>query len=311
MFAFATPMLSAFGSEVKTTLQPSRILMGEHVALSFEVDVEIEGQLQMPVFNEQINDKVEILHYGSLDTLVSEKPGHHLLRRFLRITSWEEGLHPIAPFTFLMIQGEDTLSLESEPVLLEVVPFDIEEHADLKDIKDLASAPLTLREILPWFLLWLAIAAIAVATVLYLRKRKNKPQPLTIWQKPEIPAHVAAFNSLEKLKERKLWQQGKVKEYYSELTDILRMYLHKRYGIIAMEMTTAETLHAVKGYIEQNQAFEILEQELQMGDLVKFAKYMPHERDNGLMLDDAFVFVKLTMLKETVEVKPRKPQSED
>ena len=56
------------------------------------------------------------------------------------------------------------------------------------------------------------------------------------------------MNGLEKLKGEKLWQAGKVKDYYTELTDIVRIYIEERYGVQAIEMTTEEILDRNEGY---------------------------------------------------------------
>lgn len=298
LLALFTGILSLSGQNISTGLEPGKILMGEPVELSFTIEFHDSLRMEMPVFNEQITDKAEILHYGTTDKLPSTEPNHLKVLRTLRITSWEEGFHPIKPFVFRFISATDTLEVESEPVLLEVEPFILDEHADIKDIKSIISAPVTLGEILPWLLaLWL-LAAIITGIVLYLKKRKPRAQPQTIWQKPDIPAHIAAISSLEKLKAQKLWQQGKVKQYHSELTDILRHYIEKRYGIHAMEMTSSEIMEAINGKPDKKEAEEILGQCMQLADLVKFAKYSPEAQDNEKSMEAAFEFVNLTRLRE-------------
>ena len=63
---------------------------------------------------------------------------------------------------------------------------------------------------------------------------------------PKIPAHVTALEKLEKLKEEKLWQQGKLKLYYSELSDITRQYIEQRFYINAMEQVTDEIMYSFR-----------------------------------------------------------------
>ena len=68
-----------------------------------------------------------------------------------------------------------------------------------------------------------------------------------IFKPPVVqPAHVRALKDLDKLKAEKLWLQGREKEFYSKLTDILRHYIYEREGINAMEMTTGEILNEVR-----------------------------------------------------------------
>jgi len=78
---------------------------------------------------------------------------------------------------------------------------------------------------------------IVIAVIYYLRKRKKAEPVFQIRLKPQLLPHEIALSELEKLRLRKLWQEGRVKEYHSELTDILRRYFEKRFSIMAMEMT--------------------------------------------------------------------------
>ncbi len=280
-----------YGQQVNSSLDPQKILMGEHVTLTFDVEIPAKSILQMPVFNEVINEKIEILNYGTTDTLRSENQGFVRLQRTLRVTSWEEGYHAIAPVEFVLLINGDTLVIESEPMLLEVDTFSIEEHTDLKDIKDILSAPVTLAE-LKYYILGVILLVILVWLALrYWKKRKKQPVPQSIWEKPDIPAHIAAISSLEKLRAQKLWQQGKVKEYHIQLTDIIRRYLEKRFKVGAMEMTTAEIMLAMENKPEMKKNGEGLQEILTLADLVKFAKHQPGTTDNEISMDMAFEFV--------------------
>ena len=292
-----------FGNTVKAqqinnSIEPSRILMGEPVVLTFVIEFPDSLRLEMPVFNEQITPKIEILHYGKTDTLQPDDRNKIKIQRIIRITSWEEGFHPVEPFSFRFIAANDTIIAESEPLLLEVEPFLIDEHTDLRDIKTVMAAPVTFREVLPWLLILIAIAAFAYALFYYLKRRKPKISPVTIWEKPDIPAHIAAISSLEKLKAQKLWQQGKIKQYHSELTDILRHYIAKRFAINAMEMTSVEIMSAFTGKPDDKRTEEILWNCLQIADLVKFAKHIPESNENEISMEAAFEFVNLTRFRE-------------
>ncbi len=292
---------SLYAQQVVSALDPDKIFIGEHVTLSYTVEIPAEATLQMPAFDEMINEKIELLDYGNTDTLATDKEDSIRLQRNLRITSWEEGFHAIAPFEFYLIQNTDTIILESEPLLLDVEPFSMEEHTDLKDIKGILSAPVTLAE-LKYYILGVVVLAVLVWLILtYWRKRKKQPEPATIWEKPDVPAHIAAISSLEQLRAQKLWQQGKTKEYYITLTDIMRRYLEKRYGVKALEMTTAEIMHAMNDKPGMKENGESLQQILSLADLVKFAKYQPHATDNEMSMDAAFEFVNHTKPVSTLD----------
>ena len=100
---------------------------------------------------------------------------------------------------------------------------------------------------------------------------------------------------LEELRQQQLWQQGKVKEYYTELTDTVRVYLEEACGIQSTEMTTDQTLDAFHSSPASGSETEAsLRQILQAADMVKFAKSQPQPYQHDLALGQAIDFIKTT-----------------
>lgn len=95
-----------------------------------------------------------------------------------------------------------------------------------------------------------------------------------------------ALSSLEALQQKRLWQSGKLKEFYTELTEIIRIYLSKQHGIEAMEMITSEILEAYSKAGLNNECKSKLAEVLNRADWVKFAKGIPEhsENDNCILL---------------------------
>jgi hypothetical protein len=91
-----------------------------------------------------------------------------------------------------------------------------------------------------------------------------------------------------------LWQQEQYKQYYIELTDILRDYIEKRYKVQAHEQTTDELLTSLSSKDMPQQARVKLKEILVLADLVKFAKEKPLPADNELTMEKAISFVELT-----------------
>ncbi len=283
------------GQRLSLSLEPDSISIGGHTQLSFEVEAPREAIVLWPPVEDELNPKIEVLRYGLPDTLAAHTiPENVRIIRTFKITSWEDGFHAINPFEFTMIFEGDTLVKETEPLLLEVEPFLLDEQADLKDIKSIYSLPVTFREIVPYVLIVIVAGILIWLLLRYLKKRKPKPIPQSVWEKPDIPAHVAAISSLEKLKSEKLWQQGKIKHYHSELAGILRRYLDKRFEVNAMEMTTSEILQSLKYQNPEGEVSALLQQIFELADLVKFAKTEPGPEDNEKVLDMAFDFVRNT-----------------
>ncbi len=112
---------------------------------------------------------------------------------------------------------------------------------------------------------------------------------------PKEEAHVIALRELDRLKQDKLWQAGKVKTYYARLTDILRAYLANRFNIESIEHTTPEIVADVINLrMLEDEDIEQLESLLDLADLVKFAKKIPDLDDHISSMVQVITFVKKT-----------------
>ncbi|MDR3251648.1 MAG: hypothetical protein LBT42_08320, partial [Tannerella sp.] len=121
---------------------------------------------------------------------------------------------------------------------------------------------------------------------------------------PKLPPHEQAMKELREIREQKLWQQGRNKEYFTEVTDTLRRYISTRYGASAMEMTSSEILELLRNEEPGNKdVYDLLKQILQLSDFVKFAKLHPLPDENELSMFNANLFVdrtkKVTVAPET------------
>ena len=125
---------------------------------------------------------------------------------------------------------------------------------------------------------------------------KRKKASLTEVKKDKRPAHIIALEQLQKLTTEQLWQQGKVKLYYTELTDILRQYIENRYHIPALEQVTHQIIKDMKNASVSEQSLMQFKEILELADLVKFAKAEPLQNENELCLKNALEFVEKTKL---------------
>ena len=104
--------------------------------------------------------------------------------------------------------------------------------------------------------------------------------------------------ALSQLRDEKLWQEGREKEYYTHLTDILREYLFGRFGIQAMEMTSSQILSILRSNQETKVLNKQMKEILEMADFVKFAKVKPTPDDNEAAMRNAVAFVEETRPEE-------------
>ncbi|MCX5668941.1 MAG: hypothetical protein NTX89_02305 [Candidatus Omnitrophica bacterium] len=165
----------------------------------------------------------------------------------------------------------------------------------LRDIK----GPLSLNNRIN-IILWLVIL-ILLAILVFLFKFLSRRKKISIIM-PQKPAHQIAYEQLEKLKAKDFIRQGKIKEYYSEVSDIIRHYLENRFLLKAPEMTTEEFLFYVRDYSQLISSHKTLLKEFLLAcDLVKFAKYVPSSGE----MDAIFLSAKKVVdeTKEEVPVK--------
>ena len=223
----------------------------------------------------------------------------------ITITSFDSGYYYIPPLKFQYQPIDDTgfTEVTSMPMYLRVHTMEVDTAQAIKAIKPPLGAPLTFREILPWLLIALAAAILTFLIIYVIRKHKKKEPIFKIRIKPVLPPHTVAINELEGLKLKKLWQAGKTKAFYTELTDIVRVYIEGRFGVQAIEMTTDEIMEGMKSTDTAKESIDKLGRTLVLADLVKFAKEHPLPLDNNNSMNNSMNFV--------METSPRSGDTEE
>lgn len=304
---FFFSLLFVNGQEIKlrTALEHDSIWLGDQIRMLIVVEQTAGSKVEFPPLPDSIQ-KIEILKKSKIDT--SKLDGTRLqLKQTYLVTCFDSGAHYIPPFYFKVKKGEHTDSLRSNDLTLFVKLPPVDFKKGPADIKKPFSAPITLKEIAPWLLGFILIGTI-VFLLIYAISRRTKSKPLFQRPpKPKLPPHVIALKDLDKLKTEQLWQHGKVKDYYTRLTDIVRVYIEDRFYMTAMEQTTFEILSGFTGKDSQiaGKSFNELKEILELADFVKFAKLTPLPDENHNMLSYAYQFVKDT----TVEVIPESPKN--
>ncbi len=280
---------------VESSLSRDTILIGDQLDLTLRVVQPAGLQVSLPRFVDTVSQGLEVIGEPRTDTL-KRKDGRWEITRTWRVTSFDtSGVVLIDPMAVSWKNDSLTARLETRPLQLVVRLLPVQTDKGPKDIKKPKKLPVTWQEVVVWTGSGLLVLALLVLGILYWKKRKEGKELPAIRKKPSEPAHVFALRELNTLREARLWQQGRVKEYYTRLTDILRTYLEYRYGLRALEQTTPETLQALtESGFNDNRLRGILENILATGDLVKFAKYVPQPDVNESVLLDAFVFVNET-----------------
>ena len=278
--------------------EPDSVLLGDHFDLVMEIVSRGDVALALPEIGADFAEgRIELLQDLGLDTLSVDEGGYRLRKRW-RMTSFEPAMYSIDSLGLLWTDGSKVDTLIAPNALrlqVQMMPVDTAQKT-IYDIKQPLKAPLKLGEVGGYTLLGLGVAAIVVGLVLLVLSRLRRRRQ-AIEERRE-PPHVVAIRHLEMLHNQKLWQNGRIKEYYTRLTEILREYLAGRYGVGAMEMTSDEIISAMKAAEVEPKHTANLGALLAESDLVKFAKYTPSEESHEEYYNMVYYFV-----EESKEIK--------
>ncbi|MCB9185643.1 MAG: hypothetical protein H6601_02730 [Flavobacteriales bacterium] len=269
--------------------------------LDLTVELKDESTVAWPLFKDTITGQIEIVQTSIPDTTKKET-GETVIHQRLVITSFDTGFMVLPPIEFVF--NQDSFQTRStEPILLFVSDIPVEMESEIKEIKEPYAVPFNWKRYIKWMLLALAIiAAIVVGIILY-KKYKKQPEEPVSRPKPKRPAHEIALEKLEELRQKKLWQNDRTKEFYIELSDIIREYIEFQFDVLALEMTTDQTISSLKLRGLEDEKLKPLKQMLQMADLAKFAKYRPVANENERCFDIAKEFVSSTLVMPLDEPK--------
>ena len=308
-------LLRAQQVKVKASIDSTHMLIGDQMKLILEIEKPKDMDIQFPVVPDTMSSHIEVVNRLPVDTITMDDKDREKLSQSILISSFDSGSHVIPPFYFKIKYNQFVDSIATKALMLEVLTMKIDTTKGPVDIKMPYAAPLTLKEVTPYILGIILIGAIIFFIFYYFRWKKKNVPLFNKPEKPKEPAHVIALRQLDQIKAQKLWQQEKIKQYYSEVADTIRNYIENRFNIPAMEQTSAETIGVFKQnkeLIDGNSLNEI-QHILSLADLVKFAKYTPLPDDNNLTLMNAYFFVNQTK-KEDVKAPERtaiEPQGQE
>ena len=294
---------------IKATIDSTAIQIGEQTMIRLEVAGNKDKLLQLPIYSslDTIIIGIEVLEMFEPDTTDLGNDRIRINQNYM-VTSFDSALYLIPPFK--VICERDTSY--SNTLGLKVSSMEVDtESAAFIPIKDVINPKFVLTDYLPnkWYL-WLGLIVIIVISTLLFLVFSEKTRVQFKKAEPALPPHIKAINGLNSVKAEKLWQQGRVKEYHSMLTDILRIYIEERFKTPAMEMTSGEIIANIRRISETDSVIENLKQILQLADFVKFAKYQPLPDEHELSLMNSYLFVNQTKEEEKLIVPTGNEENE-
>jgi len=294
--------------EVAAMMDTTKIRIGEQAKIDLYITYKANQKnfkIQWPNISDTLRKEVEVVHVSKIDTTIPDKndPGRMQEHQTITVTSIDSGFWALQPFVFI-VTNDTSKPLTTQALLLEVqnVPVDTAE-ASIRDIKAPLEEPFDWREYLPYIYWGVAALAIVTVVVLLVYRYGKKGKEVIKVVKPKEPPHITALAALESIRQKKLWQEGKYKEYHTGISDALRMYIEGRYGVSAMELTSDEILKVMHSQVIDGVSKEKLRQVLTLADYVKFAKVTPIDVENELSLSNAFDFVNGTKREEEMKIE--------
>lgn len=303
-FVLCAADLSAQEVTVTAQLDSARILIGDHLKMHLSVTAPSQKNISVQPYEQWKLANCEIVE---VKPLVSNAKGEKTVyEQEAVLISFDTGVAAIAP---IFVFESDTIPVAKSELLhfyVDSLPVFVDTTLAFKDIK----APLDGEdiEILPdekaksnWkkVLLITLLVLVVLGAAFYFfwkygRKYLHDRKVAEVKHKLKENAGLVALNSLKSLKAKKLWQKGQVKDYYSELSEIIRTYIDSQWDVNAMEMVTAEIMEAIDNLDVDDEQMKELNILLERADLVKYAKEQPIVEENEVSYKKACEFVKVT-----------------
>lgn len=319
--AILFPVAKSFGDGLSITakIDSVNVLMGNLNALHLEVVENENSNGKLTIFQEKdrargyvgvCGDSVELSTNYKVDT-TRLGSGRIQLNYTIPVQAFDSGTFTLPRFVYRA--GND--SAVSNSLTFNVYPVNVTADDAIADYAP-QQEPDGKRfyDWVPDWIIdfwWIFIILVLAICAFYYGMRNFREKPLPFISPKALPKPWdVALGSLQRLKTRKLWEQGLEKEYFTDLTDILRTYLYERFGINAMEMTTRQIMDKIYESDLRDKK-DYVKQILSVADFVKFAKVRPLPADSIAAYDNAVKFVEETVPVESDQLTKEKEEGGD
>ena len=279
--------------QVTASVDSTKILIGGRSHYFITVYAPKGTKISFPEFNnkKEIISDVEVLSAKS-DT--ANANGKVRIRRIYTITAWDAKRYTI-PAQKVIVDGA-TKTTGNVALDVQAVPIDTVKSTPMPP-DDIQKVPFSWGEWVPVILV-LVLALILICIVFYLYRilchKKNGRTPKNT---RTLSYYEQAKQDLSEIAANKMLY-AEQKDYYTDVTNVLRKYISQRYNINALEMTSHEILGSMKEVCDVSE----LKVVFNTADLVKFAKYSTDANDMTYYLDSIVHFIDSTKVEEAKDV---------
>ncbi len=288
---FSLSFVNAQNISVSATTDTTIYKVGDFI----KYQIEITHEKGIVVYLPSVKDSIKTLDF--IQALPAEKneANNKVIERYRFIFSKYDSAQVTIPSVTIAYTEWNSVkkNIKTNPITITVRTLPVNTQEDIRDIKEPLKLPLN------WLLIGLVVflifALLVAAYFIYRYYKKKNALKENIKPEVKIPPHEVALAKLAELEQKKLWQNGLVKQFHSEVTEIVRQYFEDRFNFRALEMTSAEIL-AVLSYMEDGKKISgTSENFFSNADLVKFAKFEPMPKINEEMMKQAYEIVNQTI----------------
>lgn len=270
----------------KAFMETDSALLGDPMVMHLTIE-KPEGMVTtLPDYAGMFPESIELTSNPDTDTIYHED--RQIIDYNFHIAAFDTGIIEIQPVKVAFMSSGTWDTIKTLPVLLNIGTIPLDD--DIHDIKGNYAASVTLAELAPFIAAIAGFAALIAAAMWYFKRRLVK-MPVHAENQLHEPPDITAINALIALQKEEPWRYNRVKEYYIRLTEILRIYIERKFTIAALERTTDEIISSLRQTPCEPYVINQLEKILNVADLAKFAKFIPEEDENATQVEKALDFI--------------------
>ena len=292
---YAATGLKAQNVEVEGKVESTKVQVGKPFTLDLSLKVPYGWFVEWNDFAiDTLSDQIDIIKRGNVER-IADADSNVIVKQQLTLMTFDTGQIQLPAVGLTYAQSFDApmrMQAFTEPIDLYATTITVDTLQPYKPIVEPIAAPIQIKEVFPWILVVLLAVLLGLGIWFFVKRRKVRvDEDGNIVRGPVIPPYDKAVDDLKRLREEKIWQSGKVKEYFSSLTDIAREYIEGQFGVNAVEMTTDDILEEIKPLHFSKETYEKLKGTMEVADLVKFAKYSASTLESDTALSSMTDFV--------------------
>lgn len=285
---FGLLCFTSFGQKLDAKVSESQILIGQRITITYSIDAGKADKIRFTPKSNEIEARA-VSENGNLssegtnfeivddfkDTFIVNQDDKKWIGQYV-VTAWDSGLF-LLPGPNVIVNDSTLIFPDVNVACYLTDPVD---GVDLYDIREnyaeVPSKPFTIIGFLKTHWWWMTILILGILVfILYRRHLKRKKELEDIEEERPVSLKERTLIAIQALEDAKLWEQGRLKEHFVELSYILRSYLTSRYSISLLEKTTYETTLILTRKGLEKETVDVIIRILSQSDMVKFAKSEP------------------------------------